>query len=598
MLTMIEEYQGNLIKPKPKRQEPRRRSPNAWLVGVAVINKSKICSLEREKHDVSEEETETVGQRPIAPKQHQDPPTVLSGEGLETPKPAEARPRRTPSHDHTQSRPEITFSYYPFLCINNLSSLHTEDVKYLESQGCFKVPESSCLDDLIQTFFHYTHPILPVINEAEFWSIYDPLTSDGNTTRLPVILLSAMLFVACKYVEESTLQGMQLGSAHEARERFRRKTQLLYDQDTESSPLVLAQVCLLLAHWTSQRSSRSSRQSTQWLSRAIQHSQDAISQAKLWCTLKIRYNQSNLRRVLGCCILSDRIHSMYARRPLMMPLGMAEAENDYHVLSRADLSHEIGRSRVYGVESKQKWIEAQETMSGLVNMLGRVLALVYPQSGTATNGTISTLNGDENEFIDCKNDLRTWYNESSVLVTSGRDSALGSPASPDDEREHGSSQHNPVELLTNMMYLHYETAMLALCQSDLLRYAVSPRATSSTSRLLKQSFLRDQKQHYLDCIVNLTDRLSDALQHQHLSQVPESMIFCTALPLLLHLINLKAHVQPSLSSSQKVLGVQSYPGWVQRVMKCLKRHYKNDLEYILQAAKAVNDNLAQSLLEN
>ncbi|CEI38438.1 unnamed protein product [Fusarium venenatum] len=598
MPTIIEGHQGNFIKPKPKRQEPRKRSPNAWLVGVAVINKTSNARKHSEKPDASEEEIETVGQRRIAPKEYQGPPTVLPDECLGTPKLAEARPRRTSSHDHTQARPEITFAYYTFLCINNLSSLHTDDVKYLESQGCFKVPEISCLDDLIRAFFRYAHPILPVINEAEFWSVYDPLASDGNNTRLPVILLSAMLFVACKYVEESALQGMQLGSAHEARERFLRKTQLLYDQDTESSPLVLAQVSLLLAHWTSQRSSRSSRHSTQWLGRAIQHSQDAISQVKLWCTLKIRYNQSNLRRVLGCCILSDRIHSMYNRRPLMVPPGMAEAEKDCYVLSRADLSHEIGRSRVYGVESKQKWIGAQEQMSALVTILGRVLALLYPQSGTATNRTVSTLNGDENEFIDCKNDLRTWYYESFILVTSGRDSALGSPVSPDDGREHGSSQHDPVELLTNMMYLHYETAMLALCQSDLLRYAASPRATFSTSRLFKQSFVREQKHHYLNYIANMTDRLSNCLQHQHLSQVPESMIFCTALPLLLHLLNIKAHLQPSLSSSRKVLGVQSYPVWVQRVMKCLKLHYKNDLEYILQVAKAVNDYLAQSLHES
>ncbi|KAL3588271.1 hypothetical protein FPOAC2_10424 [Fusarium poae] len=563
-----------------------------------MLNEPACIRKHSEKSDALEEDAETAGQRLIAPKEHGDTPAVLSGEGLGTPKPTEARPRRTSHHDHTQARPEITFAYYPFLCIHNLSSLHTDDVKYLESQGCFKVPESICLDYLIRTFFRYAHPIFPVINEAEFWSVYDPLASDDNATRLPVILISAMMFVACKYVEESTLQGMQLGSAHDGRERFLRKTQLLYDQRTESSALVLAQVSLLVAHWTSQRSSGSGRESTQWLRRAIHHSQDAMSQAKLWSSLGIRYNQSNVRRVLGCCILSDCIHSLYTRRPPMMPLGMVEAERDYHVLSRADLSHEIGRSRVYGVEYKQKWIETQEQMSALVNILGRVLALVYPQSGTSTNRTVSTLNGDANEFMDCKNDLRTWYNGSFILVTSGRDSALGSPVSPDDGREHGSSQHDPVELLTNMMYIHYETAMLALCQSDLLRYAASLRAMSSTSRLLEHSFFREQKHHYLNCIINMTDRLSDCSLHQYLSQVPETMIFCTALPLLLQLLDLKAHLQSSLLSSQEVLGVQSYPVWVQRVMECLKLHYKNDLDYILRASKAVNDSLAQSLHES
>ncbi|KPA37745.1 cutinase transcription factor 1 beta [Fusarium langsethiae] len=360
---MIEKFQDNFAKPKPKRQDTRKRSPKKNI----------------DKPDASEEDTERLAKPLRSPKEGQDAPAVLTDQCFGTPKLAEARSRRTPTRDHTHARPEITFAYYPFLCISNLSSLYTDDVKYLESQGCFRVPESHCLDDLILTFFRYAHPILPVINEAEFWSIYDPLFSDGNTTRIPVILLSAMIFVACKYVGESTLQGMQLGSVHEAQNIFLRKTQLLYDQETESSPLVLAQVSLLLAQWTSQRSSRSSRQSTHWLGRAIRHSQDAISQAKLWNTLKIRYNQSNLRRLLGCCILSDCIHSLYTRRPLMMPLDMIEAESDYPVLSRADLSHEIGRSRVYGVEAKQKLIDAQEQLSALVNILRRVLAMVYSQ---------------------------------------------------------------------------------------------------------------------------------------------------------------------------------------------------------------------------
>jgi hypothetical protein len=149
-----------------------------------------------EKLETSEAETVT---KPLPAHQEvEDSPTALIDEYLGTPKLAKARPRQSPSHDHTHIQPEITFAQYPFLCINNLSSLHTDDIKYLESQGCFRVPGSNCLDDLVRAFFRYAHPILPVINEAEFWSIYDPLTSGGKASRVPVILLSAMLFVACK----------------------------------------------------------------------------------------------------------------------------------------------------------------------------------------------------------------------------------------------------------------------------------------------------------------------------------------------------------------------------------------------------------------
>ncbi|KAI8395018.1 hypothetical protein FOFC_10697 [Fusarium oxysporum] len=179
---MTEEHQGTFAKPKPKRQETRKRSPKNH----------------NEKPDVSE--AETVTELQLAPKEDKDLLTVLTDEYLGTPKLAEGMTHQSPSHNHIQARPEITFAYYPFLCINNLSSLHIDDINYLESQGCFKLPGSSCLDHPVRAFFNHAHPIFPVVNEAEFWLIYDPLTSSGKTSRVPVILLSAMLFAASTWM--------------------------------------------------------------------------------------------------------------------------------------------------------------------------------------------------------------------------------------------------------------------------------------------------------------------------------------------------------------------------------------------------------------
>ncbi|PCD41102.1 hypothetical protein AU210_003660 [Fusarium oxysporum f. sp. radicis-cucumerinum] len=629
---MTEEHQGTFAKPKPKRQETRKRSPKACLscrarkvrcdvtfmpsacTNCVLDSKQCVVSWRRrhndrnhnKKPDVSK--VETVAKPLPASKEDKDLLAVLTDEYLGTPKLAEPLTRQSPSYNHSQARPEITFAYYPFLCINNLSSLHTDDINYLDSQGCFKLPESSCLDHLVRAFFHHAHPILPVVNEAEFWSIYDPLTSGGKTSRVPVILLSAMLFVACEYVDGDVLQSMQHSTAHEARDSFLRKTQLLYDQETESSPVVLAQVSLLLAHWTSQKSSRTNRPSTQWLGRAIHHSQDAIYQAKVSTSVKSHFSQGNLRRLWGCCILSDCIHSLYTRRPLMMPPGMVEAERDCLVLSRADLSHEIGRSRVYGVEAKQRFIEAQEQMSALISILRRVLALVYPQGGMATCRTASTLGGEGYESRDCKNHLKTWYNDSLILLISGRDSALGSPVSLDDGTEHRGSQHDPIELLVSMMHLHYETAMLVLCQSELLHLTANPRATYSSYMLHEQVSFRNQKDDLANCILNLTDRLSESLRQQHLSRVPPIMIFCTALPLLVHLLNTKGHLyngpsspnvsSPSLSLQDAGVQCSRNPNWARRIIKCLGLHFRDELEYILQAVKAVNNSLTESLQES
>lgn len=140
----------------------------------------------------------------------------------------------------------------------------------------------------------------------------------------------------------------------------------------------------------------------------------------------------------------------------MMPPGMIEVESDDIVLSRSDLSHEIGRSRVYGVEAKQRLIEAQEQMSALFTILRRVLTFIYRQEAMATCGNTSMLNGDEHKFRESKTQLDTWYHDNLMLPISERDSALGSPLSLDDGTEQGGPQHDPTELLVSLMYAHYE----------------------------------------------------------------------------------------------------------------------------------------------
>ncbi|KAF5646965.1 cutinase transcription factor 1 beta [Fusarium tjaetaba] len=572
--------------PRPKRQDTRKRSPK---------NHNKVTELS---------ETETVTKLIPALQQDKTLPTALTDEYSGTPKLGEATARQSPGHRLSQARVEITFAYYPFLYINNLSSLHPDDLNYLDSQGCFKLPESSCLDHLVRAFFQHAHPILPVVNEAEFWSIYDPLTSGDKTGRIPVILLSAMLFVACKYVDCTVLQGMQYSTAHEAQDSYSRKTQLLYHQETESSPLILAQVSLLLAHWISQKSSTTNRLSTQWLGRAIQHSQDAIYQAKVSTSDKSHFNRSNLRRLLGCCIISDCIHSLYTRRPPMSPFGMVEAERDSLVLSRADLSREIGRSRVYDAEAKQRFIEAQEQMSALISILRRVLPLVYPQGGMPMCGTASTLREEEYEALDCKGRLKTWYNDKLMPLISGRDSALGSPVSPDGGTD---SQNDPVELLVSMMHLHYEMAMLAICELGLSHLAANSQATYSSYRRYERVSLRRQKDDLANCTLRLTDQLSEALGQQHLSKFPPIMIFCTAPPLFAHLLNTAGHLYNSpwspvslIPSRIQDVGARCSrdPQWAREIIKCLGLHFRDELEYILQAVGVVNSSLAQGLQES
>jgi hypothetical protein len=76
----------------------------------------------------------------------------------------------------------------------NLGRLQPTDIAYLESKKSLHIPAGPFLEVLLSHYFLYTHPCLPIINEAEFWKMF---RQDGYTEpSFSLLVLQAMLFVA------------------------------------------------------------------------------------------------------------------------------------------------------------------------------------------------------------------------------------------------------------------------------------------------------------------------------------------------------------------------------------------------------------------
>lgn len=73
------------------------------------------------------------------------------------------------------------------------------DFNHLNTQGCLRVPSKPILDQFMKHYFLYIHPLLPLLNEADFWSAYDPTPSDNANPGTPVsmLLLQSMMFASC-----------------------------------------------------------------------------------------------------------------------------------------------------------------------------------------------------------------------------------------------------------------------------------------------------------------------------------------------------------------------------------------------------------------
>lgn len=91
----------------------------------------------------------------------------------------------------------VTFSYYPFLKVQELTRLDEGDVRYLESKGCLHIPSRSHLDQFIRHYFMYVHPCTPILDEERFWDMYlNTSRNNDKTETISLLLFQAMLFAA------------------------------------------------------------------------------------------------------------------------------------------------------------------------------------------------------------------------------------------------------------------------------------------------------------------------------------------------------------------------------------------------------------------
>lgn len=97
------------------------------------------------------------------------------------------------------------FVRYPFVDTEFLSSLPPEDIAFLTSKNSHTLPDDDAIDEFVRQYFKRMHPIVPVVDEAQFWRIYQ---GDTGVGKLSLFLLQAILFASC--VVSHTFQGMYL----------------------------------------------------------------------------------------------------------------------------------------------------------------------------------------------------------------------------------------------------------------------------------------------------------------------------------------------------------------------------------------------------
>lgn len=95
------------------------------------------------------------------------------------------------------ANPTVIYSHYQYLTVSNLHKIPHEDVSYLEAQGCLHIPTRPTLDNFVEQYFTHVHPLLPLLNEGDFWDMYSQNAGAGSQDKMTLLVFQAMLFASC-----------------------------------------------------------------------------------------------------------------------------------------------------------------------------------------------------------------------------------------------------------------------------------------------------------------------------------------------------------------------------------------------------------------
>ena len=468
-----------------------------------------------------------------------DPELDMRGDESDRPP---ARMAQQPAEQECQNKSqEVFYSYYSFLTINRIMEILPEDLDFLDSQGCLDVPKRSLLDEFVRHYFLHVHPLLPIMDEEEFWKAYDETPGmDIEPDQISLLVLRAMMFLSCSFVRHSTIRALGFASCRDARIKFYRCANLLYIFDSESCPIYQAQAALMLSHSTPPANSS-------WLSRAIHHTTTAEQQyqgkrtkpdicahSSVSASTSTQRGRKMLKKVRLGCIIRDRTLTLLARCPLQ------NAEHHFGAEACAstfldEVFDESKQSRVYtpGIKRKQAGI-----LASIIKL--HLIATSAPNtqdSDSLRRGT-GTARAAFMAVQDLKASIKSWHD--SVVLEFPMSTFQGAGHVGSQNRKDRFLPHESVPLYTSLMYMYYHSARVFLCNLETLHLStavIAPEENWSARSAL--SMLDGNYKELRSALGEVAECVSTIVQLDFVQWLPLAVVPCLFLPLALDILNVQ-----------------------------------------------------------
>ncbi|KAF5261711.1 hypothetical protein FOXYS1_7585 [Fusarium oxysporum] len=374
-----------------------------------------------------------------------------------------------------------------------MSGLEPDDVHYLESRNCLSVPTPDALDDFIREYFLHVHPGLPLLDEAQFWAVYSGDKEPCGEPTISLFLFQAMLFASCSFVPFSTLKGLGFTSRRNAREKYYLRAKLLLDICSGRDLVSNAQGALLLTYYATTRDR--ARTNSILLATAIQLAQGAGA-------------------------------DQYHKRP-------DQDSADTNHLTEQDFAKEIEESQVYSPQTKRSLVQLFISLCELAIPFTSVIQTVYGMGQSAADAISPIIENQkqiEESIRFCETSLNAWLDKATIQFPI--------PAGI-------ISTEKSLVLYTNLIYIYYYSARVALYQYEAFVISLTSPGACMDDKL-QQTRLQLE-----DATLGITDNLKELVQLKVARFLPVSIIAYAALPLVLHILDVKLARLPSQTARKQ-----------------------------------------------
>ncbi|KAG5953625.1 Cutinase transcription factor 1 alpha [Claviceps sorghi] len=200
-----------------------------------------------------------------------------------------------------------------------LTELDNVEIEILSQRGAFLLPPRSLCDELVEAYFKWVHPIVPVINRCRFMRQYRDAKNPPS-----LLLLQAMLLAGSRVCTNADLMDAN-GSTTPAALTFYKRAKALYDANYEDDRVTIVQ-SLLLMGWYWEGPEDVTKNVFYWsrvativaqgsgMHRSVEQSQLSKSDKRLW------------KRIWWTLFTRDRSVAVALGRPVHISLDDSDVE--------------------------------------------------------------------------------------------------------------------------------------------------------------------------------------------------------------------------------------------------------------------------------